>query len=230
MQWACPCSGHAVCGHRPSEGRGVLLPGMRTATDAHHLQLIVHRVCPVGLVCRDVVCRDVVCRDVALPHITRVLPHHLQASSRRSAVRRSHDGTPGAWPPSPRGSWSVLTRTSRGLRTVRTGYAYQPPACGTYRRHRAVGAPRHAHRMHGISASGVPYVPHTVVLTTGRDGGAGCAGSAARPDRRRHVGVRLARPALLGTPTPHRGCNHGPRRLQPRVTPAATMLAAAPLM
>ena len=32
---------------------------------------------------------------------------------------------------------SVLTRTSRGLRTVRTGYVYQPPACCTYRRHRA---------------------------------------------------------------------------------------------
>ena len=30
-----------------------------------------------------------------------------------------------------------LTRTPRGLRWVRTGYAYQPPALGTYRRRRA---------------------------------------------------------------------------------------------
>ena len=30
-----------------------------------------------------------------------------------------------------------LTRTPRGLRTVRTGYAYQPPACCTYQRRRA---------------------------------------------------------------------------------------------
>ena len=30
-----------------------------------------------------------------------------------------------------------LTRMPRGLRTVRTGYAYPPPACCTYRRRRA---------------------------------------------------------------------------------------------
>ena len=30
-----------------------------------------------------------------------------------------------------------LTRTPRGLRRVRTGYAYQPPALDRYRRHRA---------------------------------------------------------------------------------------------
>ena len=28
--------------------------------------------------------------------------------------------------------WAKLTRTPRGLRTVRTGYAYQPAACCTY--------------------------------------------------------------------------------------------------
>ena len=33
--------------------------------------------------------------------------------------------------------WAELTRTPRGLRWVRTGYAYQPPALGTYRRRRA---------------------------------------------------------------------------------------------
>ena len=31
----------------------------------------------------------------------------------------------------------VLTRTPRGLRTARTGHAYQPPACRTYQRRRA---------------------------------------------------------------------------------------------
>ena len=35
-------------------------------------------------------------------------------------------------------SAAKLTRTPRGLRTVRTGYAYQPPACCTYLRRRAV--------------------------------------------------------------------------------------------
>ena len=39
-------------------------------------------------------------------------------------------------------SSAKLTRASRGLRTVRTGYAHQPPACCTYRRHGAAGAPR----------------------------------------------------------------------------------------
>ena len=33
-----------------------------------------------------------------------------------------------------------LTRTPRGLRRVRTGYAYRPPALGTYRGHRAACA------------------------------------------------------------------------------------------
>ena len=34
--------------------------------------------------------------------------------------------------------WNTkLTSSPRGLRWVRTGYAYQPPALGTYRRRRA---------------------------------------------------------------------------------------------
>ena len=53
--------------------------------------------------------------------------------------------------------WAMLTRTSRGLRTVRTGYAYQPPACCTYRRHRAA----FTYAVH-VPASGVPCVPCTV--------------------------------------------------------------------
>eukprot|EP00964_Phaeocystis_antarctica_P130169 scaffold94046_cov54-Phaeocystis_antarctica.AAC.1 len=54
---------------------------------------------------------------------------------------------------------AVLTRTSRGLRTVRTGYAYRPPACCTYRRLRA--ACPWGRLMH-LPASGVPHVPRTV--------------------------------------------------------------------
>ena len=57
-----------------------------------------------------------------------------------------------------------LTRTPRGLRRVRTGYAYQPPALGTYRRRRAA-CPRG--RAYGtcwvhVPASGVRYAPRTV--------------------------------------------------------------------
>ena len=47
-----------------------------------------------------------------------------------------------------------LTRASRGIRAVRTGYAYRPPACSTYRRHRAAcpRAPSH----------GTPYQPRAI--------------------------------------------------------------------
>ena len=55
-----------------------------------------------------------------------------------------------------------LTRTPRGLRTVRTGYAYQPPACCTYRRRRAAGAPPYVRRALRVPASGVPDVARTV--------------------------------------------------------------------
>ena len=53
-----------------------------------------------------------------------------------------------------------FTRTSRGLRTVRTGYAYQPPACCTYRRLRAAcpSAPRTVRTAVRVPASGVPCV------------------------------------------------------------------------
>ena len=43
-------------------------------------------------------------------------------------------------------SKTVLTRTSWGLGTERTGYVYQPRACCMYRRHRAAAAPRYVHR------------------------------------------------------------------------------------
>ena len=62
-----------------------------------------------------------------------------------------------------------------GLRTVRTGYAYQPPACCTYLRHRAACPQGPTHCMYGarLPASGVPYVPRTVApqATSHQEGG-----------------------------------------------------------
>ena len=57
-----------------------------------------------------------------------------------------------------------LTRAPRGLRWVRTGYAYQPPALGTYRRRRAAcpQGPAYCTYWVRVPASGVPYVPRTV--------------------------------------------------------------------
>ena len=57
-----------------------------------------------------------------------------------------------------------LTRTPRGLRRVRTGYAYEPPALGTYRRRRAACPQGPTYCTYGVHvpASGVGYVPRTV--------------------------------------------------------------------
>ena len=57
-----------------------------------------------------------------------------------------------------------LTRTPRGLRWVRTGYAYQPPALATYRTHRAACPQGPTYSTYGVRvpASGVGYVPRTV--------------------------------------------------------------------
>ena len=68
--------------------------------------------------------------------------------------------------------WSdaKLTSTSRGLRTVRTGYAYQPPACCTHQRRRAAAAPPCVRCTRTVPASGVPYVPGTVAPQTPRKG------------------------------------------------------------
>ena len=56
-----------------------------------------------------------------------------------------------------------LTRTPRGLRRVRTGYAYQPPALGTYRRRRAAcpQGPTYCTYWVRVPASAVPYVLRT---------------------------------------------------------------------
>ena len=45
-----------------------------------------------------------------------------------------------------------LTRTPRRLRWVRTGYAYQPPASGTYRTRRAACPERPAYCTYGVRA------------------------------------------------------------------------------
>ena len=57
-----------------------------------------------------------------------------------------------------------LTSRPRRLRWVRTGYAYQPPALGTYRRRRAAcpQGPTYSTYWVRVPASGVPYVPRTV--------------------------------------------------------------------
>ena len=57
-----------------------------------------------------------------------------------------------------------LTCPSQGLRTVRTGYAYQPCAYCTYRRCRAARSQYSTRCMYWVAvpASGVPYVPRTV--------------------------------------------------------------------
>ena len=62
-----------------------------------------------------------------------------------------------------------LTRAPRRLRAVRTGYAHQSPALGTYRRRRAACPQRPTHCTYWarVPASGVPYAPRTVVITAG---------------------------------------------------------------
>ena len=63
-----------------------------------------------------------------------------------------------------------LTRTPRGLRWVRTGYAYQPPALCTYRTRRAAcpqGPTYCAYRVR-VTASAVLYVPWQPRLVLGR--------------------------------------------------------------
>ena len=62
-----------------------------------------------------------------------------------------------------------LTRAPRGLRRVRTGYAYQPPALGTYRRRREACPQGPAYSTYGVRvpALGVRYVPRTVAPQVG---------------------------------------------------------------
>ena len=57
-----------------------------------------------------------------------------------------------------------LTRAPRGLRRVRTGYAYQPPALDTYRRRRAAcpQGPTYCTYWVRVPALGVRHAQHTV--------------------------------------------------------------------
>ena len=58
-------------------------------------------------------------------------------SEAEAAAMASQNGGAGSTWNSSQTWQAVLTRTPRSLRAVRTGYAYRPPACRTYRRHRA---------------------------------------------------------------------------------------------
>ena len=79
-----------------------------------------------------------------------------------------------------------LTRTPRGLRRARTGYACQPPALGTYRTRRAACPQGPTYCTYGVRvpASGVGYVPPTVATQVRPHRCVrprGCAAPRARP-------------------------------------------------
>ena len=100
---------------------------------------------------------------------------------------------------------SVLTRASRSLRAVRMGYAYQPPACCTYRRRRA--ARPEAQRTARVPASAyrtyrVPW--HHRRCCTIRTAGARtpCLAQHARRSRRTQLPPRATHPDC----TPARSC------------------------
>ena len=84
----------------------------------------------------------------------RLLPAAVGASGVEAEARKATED----WLP------NELTRTPRGLRRVHTGYAYQPPALGTYRRRRAacLQGPAYCTYWVRVPASAVPYVPRTV--------------------------------------------------------------------
>ena len=65
-----------------------------------------------------------------------------------------------------------LARAPRAYRTARTGYAYRPPACCTYRRRRAAcpQGPTCCTYWVRVPASGVPCVPCSMVSTAGTSG------------------------------------------------------------
>ena len=80
-------------------------------------------------------------------------------------------------------SRAELTRTPRGLRRVRTGYAYQPPALGTYRTHRAACPQSPTYCTYGVCvpALGVGHVPRTVATQVARRDASAAGGRARSP-------------------------------------------------
>ena len=122
-----------------------------------------------------------------------------------------------------------LTRTPRGLRWVRwvrTGYAYQPPALGTYRRRRAACPQGPMYYTSGVRvpASGVGYVPRTVAPQVARRSSPArgtCAATVARvacnmaPAAAQHWGRArdaAAHGCRRGCTASHRGCSTSPAR------------------
>ena len=92
-------------------------------------------------------------------------------------------GAAGATVPPP-----VLTRTPQSPRTVGTGYARLPPACGTYLRRRAACPGGRGDEMCTVEyqprGSGVPYAPPTVAtqVATGMSEGAPPAPATSHDD------------------------------------------------
>ena len=144
-------------------------------------------------------------------------------------------GAPGGAPCSPalpgRWRWStswraaVLTRTfismpmSRGLRTVRTGCAYQPPACCTYRRHRAAcpcGPLLHARRMR-TSLGRAARTPYRGTPGACRRGGGGRGGRGRGAGRTGAAAALRTVEACLHTvaASDTYGCSPVYMRLQP---------------
>eukprot|EP00964_Phaeocystis_antarctica_P113494 scaffold77507_cov69-Phaeocystis_antarctica.AAC.1 len=172
-------SGAAVCAERRAELRadGVVPSGCRRSAG-----------CGVALVLQAAA-------PIVRPE--EVQPAHLAAAAEARGERR----------PARARRQPKLTCTPRGLRTVRTGYAYQPPACCTYQRRRAAAV--------RVPAPGVPYVPRTVALqatatptTSTWDSSAGrrcSAGSAASR-------ASTSRAAARASPSIARSSSPPPRR------------------
>ena len=104
-----------------------------------------------------------------------------------------------------------LTRSPRRLRWARTGYAYQPPVLGTYRRRRVAcpQGPAYCTYWVRVPATGVPYVPRTAAPQVPDDAD-GLDAAAPRP------AVCRAAPPPGALPQVRRG-----RRLHSRRAPVA---------
>ena len=111
----------------------------------------------------------------------------------------------------------VLTRTSmsRGLRTARTWYAYQPPACRTHQRHRAacLRGPTHCAYAVRVPAPGV-RAEHNVPRTVAPQ-------AAPWQEAARAVGGDVERRRDTAAAQVHPDARPPPRRTAPRRLPPA---------